>query len=203
MDVHIGIILFYTDLALLDTHSPARKSFCMPSEKVFLVQWHATHTLLLLPLCHWWNGGLSKLIWVDQSGDSQKEPVQDYMEMLQHLRVQIAEVFNGIGCSVRTGIILQYCPKFRQQSSAFGLNRWFQMVPKHFNINPSVGSVPKNNHHFSRRCLSFELLCDSRCRVFPFHTLTSPLWSITVNPRLVPSDITPQNSATCIMITVQ
>lgn len=51
-----------------------------PPQKMFLVQWQAVHALLLSLLDYWWNGSIAKHLWVDQKGESQKEPYQHYAE---------------------------------------------------------------------------------------------------------------------------
>lgn len=43
-------------------------------------------------------------------------------KILQHLKVRLADAFNGVGVRVRTGINVQNCDSFRRQSSAFGSN---------------------------------------------------------------------------------
>jgi hypothetical protein len=72
---------------------------------------HAYTVFIFSLLDHWKTGGLSNRLWQDQIGDSQKEPVQDYTE---DGSVQLAEAFNGVGGSVRTGIIVQHCDTFWQ-----------------------------------------------------------------------------------------
>jgi hypothetical protein len=47
---------------------------------------------------------------VDKTGDSQKEPDQDYTEDASAL----AEAFNGVGGGMRAGIIIQHCDTFQQ-----------------------------------------------------------------------------------------
>jgi hypothetical protein len=67
--------------------------------------------------------------------------------MLQHLRVQLEEAFNGVGSDVRAGIIMQ-------QLLTIVFSIWFKQLvltgPNTFHYNghslllcPSFGSVPK------------------------------------------------------------
>jgi hypothetical protein len=69
MGMHIGIIFFCINLVLLDIHSPARKSFCVPSEKSV---WFSD-TLCMDRFFHLIVTGeieaSQKCILVDQSGD--------------------------------------------------------------------------------------------------------------------------------------
>jgi hypothetical protein len=74
------------------------------------------------------------------------------------------------------------------------------IVPKLDLANPP----PKNiNITYPTDGLSFEHLFDSRCQMFPFHTLAFAFWSVIVDSRLVSSDNTSQNGVTVVMISVQ
>jgi hypothetical protein len=75
--------------------------------------------------------------WTKEVIDRRSQ-IRTIQGMLQHLKVQLAEAFNGVSVSVMTGTIMQLCDTLQQQSSAFGSNSWFQLVPKHLAITDTI-----------------------------------------------------------------
>jgi hypothetical protein len=134
---------------------------------MFLVEWQTMRAQLLSVLGHWWNGGLSKRLWADQTavGKSQARTIR---RMLQHLQLQLVQAFNGVGSSVRKAIIEQHRNTFRQQFSVFvriaGFN-WSQSISLKWTLFTAVVlqirslCIPKKcQHYHSCWWLSSELL---------------------------------------------
>lgn len=155
-------VIFCIVSILFNTFSLAAHKLLQALRKIkkkLSVECQSIHATLLSLHGYWWNRGITKRVWVDQIDDTQKDPDQDYSEMPKQLKDQLSEAFSGVSDSVRTGIAVQRCGTFRQQSLAFGSNSWFQLDPKDFlpcHLMVLLQNWPYRNqkkcqHHFYRR----------------------------------------------------
>jgi hypothetical protein len=170
-------IILYSSCPVQHTKTSGPQASISPKKKkMFLVEWQATHAPFPSLLGHWWNCGLSNHLWVDQTGDRRSQ-IRTIWKMFQHLKVQLAANFNGMGSSVWTGIFMQHGRTFWQQFSTFVSNNWFQLVLRHFTImdiayccapllllfqNWPLCILKKCQQHPYHQWLSFELLFQQR-----------------------------------------
>jgi hypothetical protein len=91
------------DAFLLNTLGLAVHKLFTPSEKNDADKWYATQAPLFSLLGHWRNDGLSKRLWSGQTND--RSQIKTIQRTLRHLKLQLAQAFNGVGSSVWTDTI--------------------------------------------------------------------------------------------------
>lgn len=150
------------------------------------------------------NVGLSKHLWLDQTGD-RRSHIETTRIMLQHLKFSWWRVSNmcGQALSLRhiSTIILSVWLELLDSAGpeAFHYNgrywllwplSWY--VPKLAHVGPkkSVNNIPK--------MVEFWFLFDRQWRMFQLYILAFASWSILVEPRLVSSGNMPRRTSSSL-----
>lgn len=181
--------------------------FCPQNNKILLVEWQATHALLPSRLDQWKNGGLSKRLWVDQTGHSQEQEGRDYAVDASTPASPGVWSFNGVGGNVQTGTVVQHCDAF----DSIPRRSFKNLVSAGPEVVHCIGyylvlcsfhvSVPELSlmHPASVWVSNFFLIGDVGC----FHTLAFSFCSVMVDSRIVSSDRECKKSAILFKITVE